>query len=356
MQDPLNISDEACLELDELIPPRAYAFQSSHLKDFYVFSDGMKTILEDLKKLGSTSGVPLLITGSTGSGKELAAMFMHYEVDQNAGAYIAINCTNMNREMFEAELFGYKGGAFTGASREGHQGYIKQADHGTLFLDEISEVDIDLQAKLLRLLEEKEYYPVGGSRKQQANCRMIFATNRNLEKMVKNGKLRKDLFYRLNVVKIHIPPLEERKDEIIPMLAFFVKQLNHEFQKEVRYIQGKVLKFIYLYNWPGNLRELKNFITQIMVFIEGDTITFEHLQAKDELDRMQTQYYQSTLGSGKTSREEMIAELLKEPFDLEQFTMDVVQAALKKFNGNKSKTAQFLGLKREQLYNRYKTD
>jgi len=356
MQDPLNISDEACLELDELIPSHKYTFQSNHLKDFYVFSEGMKTILEDLKKLGSTTGVPLLITGSTGSGKELAAMFMHHEVDQNSGEYIAINCTNMNKEMFEAELFGYKGGAFTGASREGHQGYIKQADRGTLFLDEISEIDLDLQAKLLRLLEEREYYPVGGSQRQQVNCRMVFATNRNLEKMLETGRLRRDLFYRLNVVKMHIPSLEERKEEIIPMLGFFVKELNREFQKEVRYIQGKVLKFMYLYNWPGNIRELKNFITQIMVFIEGDTITFEHLQTKDELDRMQTQFYQGDFGSAKPSREEIINELLKEPFDLEKFSMDVVRATLKKFNGNKSKTAQFLGLKREQMYNRYKTD
>lgn len=356
MQDPLNISDEAYLELDELIPSHKYTFQSGHLKDFFVFSAKMKTILEDLKKLSSNTGVPLLITGSTGSGKELAAMFMHHEVDQNSGEYIAINCTNMNREMFEAELFGYKGGAFTGASREGHQGYIKQADNGTLFLDEISEIDLDLQAKLLRLLEEKEYYPVGGSRKQQVNCRLVFATNRNLEKMVKNGKLRQDLFYRLNVVKIHIPPLEERKEEIVPMLAFFVKALNREFQKEVHYIQGKVLKFMYLYNWPGNIRELRNFITQIMVFIEGDTIKFEHLQAKDELDRMQTQFYQDNLGAMLSSREEIINELLKEPFDLEKFSMDIVRATLEKFNGNKSKTAQFLGLKREQLYNRYKTD
>jgi transcriptional regulator with PAS, ATPase and Fis domain len=356
MQYPLNIADEACLELDELIPSHKYTFQSSHLKDFCVFSVKMKTIMEDLRKLSATTGVPLLITGSTGSGKELAAIFMHYEVDNNPGEYIAINCTNMNKEMFEAELFGYKGGAFTGASSEGHQGYIKQADSGTLFLDEISEIDLDLQAKLLRVLEEREYYPVGGNQKQQVNCRMVFATNRNLEKLVEIGKLRQDLFYRLNVVKIHIPSLEERKEEIIPMVAFFVKEMNREFRKEVRYIQGKVLKFMYLYNWPGNIRELKNFITQIMVFIEGDTITFEHLQTKDELDRMQTQFYKGNLDSAKPSREKIIDELLKEPFDLEKFTLDIVRATLEKFNGNKSKTAQFLGLKREQMYNRYKPD
>ncbi|MFW6101453.1 MAG: sigma 54-interacting transcriptional regulator [Bacteroidota bacterium] len=356
MKSPLNIDDKAYPELDELIPSFEYTFHNSHLKDFRVSSSRMKTILDDLKKLASTTGVPLLITGSTGSGKELAAKFLHYEVDQSPGAYIAINCTNMNKEMFEAELFGYKGGAFTGASREGHRGYIKQAEGGTLFLDEVSEIDLDLQAKLLRMLEEREYYPVGGSRKQQVNCRMVFATNRNLEKMVEEGLIRQDLYYRLNVVKIRIPSLEERKEEILPLMAYFVKNLNRDFKKDVRYIQGKVLKFMYSYNWPGNIRELKNFITQIMVFIEGDTINFEHLQTRDELDRMQTRTFSGKLSSGALSKQEIIEELLKEPFDLEGFTLDVVQAALRKFNGNKSKTAQFLGLKREQLYNRYKTD
>lgn len=356
MKNPLDITDEAFLELDELIPSFEYTFQSAYLRDFWVFSPKMKTILDDLKKLASTTGVPLLITGPTGSGKELAAKFMHYEVDRSSGKYIAINCTNMNKEMFESELFGYRGGAFTGASKEGHHGYIRQAAQGTLFLDEISEIDIDLQAKLLRVLEEKEYYPMGGNRKEQVNCRMIFATNKNLERMVEQGELRQDLYYRLNVIKIDIPPLEQRKEEILPILSFFVKQLNHDFTKDVRYIQGKVLKFMYLYNWPGNIRELRNFITQIMVFIEGDTIRFEHLQTKDELDRMNTRSLSVIWKPESRSKPEIIDELLQEPFDLETFTMDIVRAALKKFNGNKSKAAQFLGLKREQLYNRYKTD
>lgn len=356
MKSPLDLADEAFLEFDELLPSSEYTFQSTYLRNFRVFSGKMKTILDDLKKLASTTDIPLLVTGPTGAGKELAAKFMHYEVDRSSGEYIAINCTNMNKEMFEAELFGYKGGAFTGASKDGHHGYIRQASQGTLFLDEISEVDTDLQAKLLRVLEEKEYYPMGANRKEQVNCRMIFATNKHLEKMVDRGTLRKDLYYRLNVVKVDIPPLEQRKEEILPLLAFFVKQLNQDFKKDVRYIQGKVLKFMYLYNWPGNIRELQNFITQIMVFIEGDTIRFEHLQTKDELDRMNTRSFSTQWQPEKKSKREIIDELLEEPFDLEAFTMDIVRATLEKFGGNKSKTAQFLGLKREQLYNRYKTD
>jgi transcriptional regulator with PAS, ATPase and Fis domain len=281
---------------------------------------------------------------------------MHYEVDQSEGKYVGINCTNINREMFESELFGYKKGAFTGANEKGHQGYIKQAEQGTLFLDEISELDMEIQVKLLRVLEEREYYPLGSNAKETVNCRMIFASNKNLGKLVEKGELRKDLYYRLNIINVKIPSLQERKEEIVPFLTSFIVQLNEEFQKDVRYIQGKFLKYMYQYNWPGNIRELKNFITQIMVFIEGDTIKYEHLQTKDELDRLNTQSLSDNLYSKNRSKAEIIDELLKEPLDLEKFTMDIVRAALKKFTGNKSKTAQFLHLKREQLYNRYKID
>ena len=356
MRDFSDIGDEETIALEDLIPSGGYSFQSKYLQDFLVFSDKMKAILNDLKKMASTATIPLMITGPTGSGKELVAKFMHYEVDRSEGKYIGINCTNINREMFESELFGYKKGAFTGASEKGRQGYIKQAEQGTLFLDEISELDQEIQAKLLRVLEEEEYYPLGGTSKEHVNCRMIFASNRNLEKLVEQGRLRKDLYYRLNVVNVSVPSIKERKECIIPFLTSFIAQLNQQFQKDVRFIQGKVLKYMYQYNWPGNIRELKNFITQIMVFIEGDTIKYEHLQTKDELDRLNARSLSDNLHSKNRSKAEIIDELLKEPLDLEKFTMDIVRTALEKFRGNKSKTAQFLHLKREQLYNRYKID
>ncbi len=356
MQNPINISDDNYLQLDDLYTAPLYRFKNKYLKDYRVFSHKVKDILLDLKKLASTTNIPLLITGPTGSGKELVAQFMHYEADRSKGEYIAINCTNMNKDMFESELFGYKGGAYTGARREGQHGYIKQAEGGTLFLDEIGEINLDLQAKLLRMLEEREYYPVGSNYREKVNCRMVFATNKDLETMLEKGHLREDLYYRLNVVKAEMPPLAERKEEILPFVAYFIKQMNRDFQKNVNHIQGKVLKFFQIYKWPGNIRELKNLIMQIMVFIEGESITFDHLKKKDELDRIMTESYSGNLGSEKRSQSEIIGELIKEPFDLEKFTMEIVKATLNKFNGNKSKTAKFLGLKREQLYNRYKID
>ena len=174
--------------------------------------------------------------------------------------------------------------------------------------------------------------------------------------MVSKGQLREDLYYRLNVVGVEVPGLKDRREEIIPLVDFFVRRYNKRFQKNVQHIQGKVLKFFYFYNWPGNIRELRNFITQIMIFIEGDTIRFDHLEVKDEIDRLQTRSQSNQFSKAPRARGDIIQELMEKPFNLEAFTMEVVRRTLKKFNGNKTKTAQFLGLKREQLYNRYKIE
>ena len=354
--DQLQIEDERLYKIDELVDTPRFSFHSRELEQFRVYSENMEKIFNRLQKMSSSPGVPLMIKGQTGSGKELVARFMHHEVDQSPGQYIAVNCTNMNKEMFESELFGYNKGAFTGASSSGHEGYLKQAENGTLFLDEISEIDLDVQAKLLRVLEEGEYFKLGGSRKEQVNARLIFASNRNLPQMVDKGQLREDLYYRLNVVGVEMPGLKDRREEIIPLVGFFVSRYNQRFQKSVEYIQGKVLKFFYLYNWPGNIRELKNFITQIMIFIEGDTIRFHHLEVKDEIDRLHTQGQSENFSGNSRSHSDIIQELTEKPFNLEEFTLEIVRRTLRKFNGNKTKTAQFLGLKREQLYNRYKIE
>jgi len=331
-------------------------FRTSQMQQFVIFSEKLKDILEHLERMKFSPHVPLLITGNTGSGKELIAQYMHYEVDEAKGEYIAINCSNMNKELFEAELFGYEKGAFTGADEKGKKGYIEQAADGTIFLDEISEIDLDIQAKLLRVLETGEYYRVGGRNKQKVKGRLIFATNRNLPKLVGKGHFREDLYYRLNIVNVQLPPLNQRKDEIIPMVIYFIKQQNGELNKSVNYIEPQVLKLLYAYKWPGNIRELKNFITQIMIFIEGDSIRFEHLQMKDELDRYNTQIQNPFNEKRVLTEDDLIDKLLEKPFSLEDFIMKIVKKTLRKFKGNKAKTARFLGIKREQLYNRYRID
>jgi len=352
----LNNGNDELVDLQKVDLQPVKKFKTDQLKQFVVFSERLKDILEHLERMKISPYVPLLITGDTGSGKELIAQFMHYEVGEASGEYIAVNCSNMNKELFEAELFGYEKGAFTGADPKGKQGYIQQAANGTLFLDEISEIDLNIQSKLLRVLETGEFYKVGGRNKQKTQCRIVFATNKNLHDLVKKGEFREDLYYRLNIVSVEVPPLKQRREEIIPMVLFFIKQMNSEWSKKIKYIEAQVLKLLYAYKWPGNIRELKNFITQIMIFIDGDKIRFEHLQMKDELDRYTTQIQSPFVEKKVESEDDLIDLLMEKPFNLEPFIMKIVKRTLQKFNGNKAKTARFLGLKREQLYNRYKAD
>ena len=338
------------IPLNEIKGKSLYKFSSEKLDEYGVFTNDLENNLKELIKLRDKKQIPILITGSTGSGKEIIAKYLHYEVDRNKGPYIALNCSNVNKEMFEAELFGYNKGAFTGANQDGKKGYIELSENGTLFLDEITEIEKDIQVKLLRVLQEREYFRLGGNKKLDVNSRIIGATNRDIKKLVDQGDFREDLFYRLNIVQINVPGLKNRKQEIIPLIAWFIDNLNKQFDKNVKFIENKVLKLLYHYDWP------KNLITQVMIFIESDTIRFDHLRIKDELDRLQTEHLSASTTPHKFSKDSLIERLLENPFNIEKFTKDIVRATLKKFDGNKTKAAKYLGLKREQLYNRFKLD
>ncbi|MFO8236525.1 MAG: sigma-54 dependent transcriptional regulator [Bacteroidales bacterium] len=352
----LEEKDDKLIDIHSIRCTPAKVLRHSKLKGYAVYSEQLKSILDKLDKMKNSPDVPLLITGATGSGKELISEYMHYEVDQNKGEYVAFNCSNINKELFESELFGYEKGAFTGANTKGKEGYFQQAKGGTLLLDEITEINQEIQAKLLRVLETGEYYQLGGRKKHKINSRLIFATNKNLERLVEKGEFREDLYYRLNIVKAEIPKLSERREEIIPLVIFFINQLNQQFNKSIQYIENKVLKLFYFYTWPGNIRELKNFITQIMIFANANSINFDHLQIKDKLDQHYTKSFKPKQDVDLLTEEEIIEQLLKNPINIENFIMKVVKKALEKFRGNKARTARFLGLKREQLYNRYRLD
>ncbi|MFP4041459.1 MAG: sigma 54-interacting transcriptional regulator [Bacteroidales bacterium] len=352
----LNGNDNELVDIQSLNYNPKKILSHPRLKGYAIYSDNLKSILDKLDKMANSRGVPLLITGDTGSGKELISEYMHYEVDKDTGEYVAFNCSNINKELFESELFGYEKGAFTGAHSKGKEGYFQQAKGGTLLLDEITEINHEIQAKLLRVLETGEYYKVGGRKKHKIDSRLIFATNKNLEKLVEQGEFREDLYYRLNIVNAEIPKLSERREEIIPLVVFFINHLNQQFQKSVQYIEKKVLKLFYYYTWPGNIRELKNFITQLMIFTNDESINFDHLQIKDKLDHHYTKSFKPKQETDLLTEEEIIEKLLKKPINIENFTRKVIQRALNKFKGNKAKTARYLGLKREQLYNRYRID
>lgn len=353
-QNIIEQPDQLLISLNEIKGESLYRFSNGKLDEYGIFSKDLYQNLKELKKLGGKKQIPILITGATGAGKEVIAKYIHYEVDHNEGPYIALNCSNVNKEMFEAELFGYNKGAFTGARQDGKKGYIELSENGTLFLDEITEIEQDVQVKLLRVLQEREYFRLGGNKKLNVNSRIIGATNRDIKRLVEQGDFREDLFYRLNIVQIYVPGLKNRKQEIIPLLGWFIDSLNKQFGKNVKYVENKVLKLLYHYDWPGNIRELKNLITQVMIFIESDTIRFDHLRIKDELDRLQTEQLSASSKLDQYNKETVIEKLLEQPINIEKFTMDIVRTALKKFDGNKTKTAKYLGLKREQLYNRFK--
>jgi PAS domain S-box-containing protein len=222
--------------------------------------------------------IPLVLTGASGVGKNEIAGLIHRLSDRRSGNFVDINCGAISTNLLESELFGYEKGAFTGASPKGKRGLVEAADKGTLFLDEVGEIPLSLQVKLLKFLEKKEFVRVGGITPISINVRIIAATNRNLEEMVAGGGFREDLYFRLNVVPIHIPSLAERKEEVRPLTEFFLERFNQEFQTR-KTMSKTVQEALTEYRFPGNVRELENLIKRLVTMTEGDSIRIRHLPA-----------------------------------------------------------------------------
>ncbi len=218
----------------------------------------------------------VLITGESGVGKEVLASYIHANSKRSDKPFIKINCGAIPVTLLESEFFGYEKGAFTGASKEGKTGIFELAHNGTLFLDEIGEIPLPLQVKLLRVLQENEFLRVGGTKLIKVNVRIIGATNKDLEQEIKKGNFREDLFYRLNVVPIHIPSLRKRKEDILPLTLFFLKQFNEKYHKN-KSISHEVIESFQNYNWAGNIRELQNIIERLVVLADSDHIDIADL-------------------------------------------------------------------------------
>ena len=242
---------------------------------FVCYSKKMRNILELAQRIARINSTVLLL-GESGTGKGVLAKFIHKNSSQSDGPFIAINCAAIPSELMEAELFGYSGGSFTGASEKGKIGLIELANGGTLFLDEIGEIPLRLQAKLLQALQEKQYFQVGGREEKQVNCRIIAATNSNLQKMVNKGEFREDLFYRINIFEIDIPPLRERTDDIVPLVKFFLNKFNDKYNMS-HIITQETLDVLIQYSWPGNVRELENTIERLVVMVQEEVIDVCHL-------------------------------------------------------------------------------
>ncbi len=314
-----------------------------------------KKMQEVFKLIGrvAKSDITVLITGESGTGKELVAKAIHKYSHRREKPFIAVNCAALPSNLLEAELFGYERGAFTGAVST-KKGLFEQADGGTLFLDEIGELPPELQAKLLRVLQEKEIRRVGGNKNIKVDVRIIAATNRNLEEEVKKGNFREDLFFRLNVVNVEIPPLRERREDIIPLALYFIKKFAREFKLPVKELTPEAVEWLVNYDFPGNVRELENMILRAMVVSPVDVIDVSDLKP-------------SAVKPVFPSFEEAIRSFVVDIFTVEQKEKNnlydlVIRAAerilisevLKFCDFNQVKAAKVLGIHRNTLRRKIK--
>jgi transcriptional regulator with GAF, ATPase, and Fis domain len=289
--------------------------------------------------MAAITDVTVLILGESGTGKELLARAIHQESRRSEKPFISLNCAALPEGLAEAELFGHRKGAFTGAS-ENREGRIQAASKGTLFLDEVGELSLNIQAKLLRFLESGECQPVGQTHPESADARIIAATNRNLHKEVKEGRFREDLYYRLNVVPLQLPPLRERTRDISYLLQTLTTQLAQTHGIAEPSYSKETLQILKQYPWPGNVRELRNFCERMLILFNGKTIEKDNLPAE-------IKYTQSS--NAKTS-----FQLPENGIHLETLETDMLRQALERTGGNRSQAARLLGLTRDTLLYRLK--
>ncbi len=293
----------------------------------------MQDVVRTIERI-APKDVTILITGESGTGKEVIADLIHAMSPRSKGRIVKINCAALPRELIESELFGSVKGAFTGAHTD-RDGLFRQAEGGTLFLDEISEMPIDTQAKLLRVLQDQKVRPVGGKTDYQTNCRLVAATNRDPELAIKDGKLREDLFYRISAISVNLPPLRERRDDIMPLANAFLKRFAGQANRAIRGFTPAAIDRLTGFDWPGNVRQLQNEIQRAVLLTEGDMIDaadFSVTRAKpDNIDSQDTNF---TL--------------------LEGVERNAIVQMLKETNGNKLEAAKRLGIGRQTLYNKIK--
>jgi DNA-binding NtrC family response regulator len=410
LKEDLGKAREATRELhNSLIAANEQLREVYGVGEVVAESPSMRALIEEAMIFHANPDVPVLIEGETGTGKEILARIIHYGLSKDAGRkidtpFVALNCSAIPHELFGSELFGYEQGAFTGGRNEGALGKLELAGTGTLFLDEIADMPYDMQPKLLRALEDRTFYRLGGKYERKFKARTVCACNRNLARMIQEGFFRRDLFHRLTVGHLIIPPLRERKEEIHPLAIFFLQREARLKKKRFASIAPDALDFLRLYPWLGNVRELKNAIERAVLLNDDTQLRPEHLGflAQDQLgimaDNAPSQIYGAqdrrrgegeiapgpAAGEGALARNaspglgvdsgwqetgggfaaegdiymqpvRLDAEGLKLPehsFDLENFCDVIILKALDKFGGNKSRAAEYLHMSRFALHRR----
>jgi len=307
-------------------------------REFFGKSAKIKRLLTSVEKLAGSGDTTILLEGESGTGKEVFARYIHQNSPRKDASFIQINCSAIPKELAESELFGHEKGAFTGAMQKTKLGKFELANGGTILLDEIGELSLDLQVKLLRILQEKKFYRLGGEREISVDVRVLAATNRNLEEEVKSGNFREDLFYRLNVANVLIPPLRERKEDV-PILAYtFLKEFSKKFNKNIKGIDSETMEMLTVYPWKGNVRELRNVLERAIILLDGDELKENHFSFLQEASK-----------SNIIDDEKFVLKIPPNGIKIDQVLRILLQKTLKITNGNQVKAAKILGLSRSKL-------
>jgi len=304
---------------------------------------GMVKVMDAIETVAPTEAT-VLVRGESGTGKELVAMAIHQLSSRAKHPLVKVNCAAIPETLLEDELFGHERGAYTGAHAQ-RKGRFEMAHRGTLFLDEISEMSVAVQAKLLRVIQEREFERVGGSETIPVDVRIITSTNRDLEEAVRDGHFREDLYYRVNVVSIELPPLRERREDILVLASHFLEGFSKRNGKSFHSIDQEAQQMLLSYNWPGNVRELENCVERAVVMARGESIAAADLALRHDIAQL--------------AHDSIASQLVTEGFSVEDFEKSLIEAALEKTRGNQSKAAALLGLTRRTLQYRiekYKID
>jgi len=310
-----------------------------HFGEIVGQSSAMQAIYEQVRKVAGTDS-SVYVCGESGTGKELIARAIHRESARSEGPFIKVNCSALAEGLLESELFGHVKGAFTGAIRD-RKGRFELAHQGTLFLDEIADLPASTQVKLLRVLQEREIERVGGEETIEVDVRIVSATNRNLVPFVEEGEFREDLFYRLHIIPIEIPPLRERKEDIRPLVTHFIGSISSEIGKPIAGISEDAIEALHDYDWPGNIRELENMIERAIVLCDGDTLEVDNFPLDGTVRRVEEpDSAMSVPRVGSMELDEALTHLEK----------SMIEEALEKAGGVKTKTAELLGIKTSALY------
>jgi DNA-binding NtrC family response regulator len=329
---------------------RAAYLEEVGLSGLGVYSEAMRQVICQAEKYSRDRSVPVLIEGESGTGKELVARYIHYYGESGSfSPFVAVNCGAVTQELFEGELFGHEPGAYTGATTRGRMGKLEAAHGGTIFLDEVGETPFAAQVKLLRVLEEKRLYRVGGVTEIPVDIRVISATNKDLEREVAENRFRLDLFYRINTGRIEIPPLRQRKDDILPLALKFAERAYARHGRRFSGFTPKAERFLLSFEWPGNVRQVKNVMERLALLLPDDRVDHRDLSSIADL-----QMTRSAPSFEPHALDDRDFELPAGGLDLESLISRIIAKALERHQGNQTNTALYLGISRRVLQGRLK--